>query len=74
MIMAYYGIDRNPRSPYSPEPRAIYRCRHCKEGIVAGEEYAEIHGDEYHLDCLEDMGMAHVLKLMMVDVREAEEE
>ena len=60
--------------PNEPEPSAIYTCRCCGDGIVAGDEYAEIDGDYFHEDCLSDMSTNELLSLFGVMVKTAQEE
>lgn len=56
----------DPRCPNAPEPPAIDTCPNCNEGIALGEEYAEIDGVKYHIECLEDMDIRELLKLFDV--------
>lgn len=60
--------------PNAPDPPAVYACDDCGEGIVPGDEYAEIDGRYYHLDCLENMSTRELLELVGVDTRTAEED
>lgn len=52
-----------------PDPE--YVCDECREGIYPEDEFADIDGKRYHLDCLSDMGTKKLLKLLDVDVRTA---
>ena len=58
--------------PNEPEPKEVYICKHCKEGIQEGEEFARIDDDFYHLECLEALGIKEVLELAEIDVETAE--
>ncbi len=60
--------------PNEPEPRAIYTCRCCGEGIIADDQYADIDGEKYHTECLEDMTIYKLLDLFGVSVEVAQEE
>lgn len=53
--------------PNAPEPKHIYTCKCCGEGIVEGEEFAVIDEVFYHLECLENMGTKEVLELSGVE-------
>lgn len=46
-----------------PEAKPAYICSDCQDGICLGEEYAEIGGNYYHMDCLEEMDVREVLAL-----------
>jgi len=43
------------RCPNAPEPKAVYKCAYCGEGIIADEEYIEYDGSYYHADCVSGM-------------------
>lgn len=62
------------RCPNAPEPKAVFACSFCDEGILAGDEYAEIDGSHYHIDCLEDMGTRELLQMFGVGTLAASEE
>jgi len=62
------------RCPNAPEPKAVYTCKYCDEGIIAGDEYAEINGDYYHIDCLEGMTARELLGMFDVGTFTAQEE
>lgn len=49
-------------------------CESCKEEICFGEEYVEIDGVFYHVDCLRDLGIHEVLRLCGIDILEKWEE
>ena len=63
-----------PGCPNAPEPKTIFTCKYCGEGIIAGDEYAEIDGVQYHTECLEDMTIYSLLDMFGVVVETAEEE
>lgn len=60
--------------PNEPKPKAIYTCRCCGEGIVADDQYADIDGEKYHAECLEDMTIYKLLDLFGVSVEVAQED
>lgn len=60
--------------PNEPEPKAIYTCRCCGEGIVADDRYADIDGEKYHAECLEEMTIYKLLDLFGVSVEVAQED
>ena len=62
------------RCPNAPEPKAVYTCKDCKEGIMPGDEYVEIDRDYYHKECLEEKSMEELMKLVGYEVETAEEE
>lgn len=62
------------RCPDAPEPQTIGTCQECGDGIQIGEEYAEINGVKYHLECLEDMPTKKLLEMLDVGVETAKEE
>ena len=51
-----------------------YTCKDCGEGIVSGDEFAEIDGDYYHVECLENMTTRELLALLDVYTETAEME
>ena len=63
-----------PGCPNAPEPKAIYTCRCCGEGIIADDQYADIDGEKYHAECLENMTIYKLLDLFGVSVEVAQEE
>ena len=53
----------HPRCPNAPDPPEIYKCAHCHEPIVAGDEYVELDGKYYHREeCIEDCALDLLLK------------
>lgn len=63
-----------PGCPNAPEPKAIYTCKACGDGIIAGDEYAEIDGDYYHEDCLDEMSISELLGIFGVMIETAQED
>ena len=57
----------DPRCPNAPEPPAVHTCKDCGEGIVLGDEFAEI-------ECLENMTTRELLALLDVYTETAEME
>ena len=58
--------------PNADEPEAEFDCKYCGDGIFKEDEYVEIEGVRYHLDCLNDMGIKELLELLEVDVMTAQ--
>lgn len=59
--------------PNAPEPRPVYMCKRCRDGIYAGDEYFEIDGDYYHADCIEDMTIYELMDMLGYAYSTAEE-
>ena len=59
--------------PNAEDPPAIYTCFECHDGISVGDEYVNIDGEYYHLDCLKEMDIKDLLKLFGHFAKEAEE-
>ena len=64
----------DPRCPNAPAPKGIDTCPCCSDEITLGEEYADIDGIKYHVDCLEDMPIRELLQLFDVCTYTVEEE
>lgn len=48
----------HPRCPNATEPKSVFKCEYCGEGIAEGDEYVEIDGKYYHReDCIEDVAL-----------------
>lgn len=62
------------RCPNAPEPQSMDTCPECDEGIIFGDEYAEIDGMKYHVDCLESKDIRELLKLFDVLTYTVQEE
>ncbi len=64
-----------PGCPNAPEPKAIYTCEYCGEGIVAEDEYVEIDREYYHADCLKsEMPFKDLMALFGCSVEIARED
>lgn len=72
MCSECYQMPCHPRCPNAPEPTAVYTCKHCAEGITVGEEYTEIDGEYYHVECVSDMTTSELLILFGAVVCTAE--
>ncbi len=42
------------RCPNAREPKAIYTCAYCGDGIVPGDETVGLDGEYYHRECFMD--------------------
>lgn len=58
----------HPRCPNAPDPEPIYDCEFCDGGITAGEDFVEIDGKYYHVDCL---SVTELLEILEIDVHVA---
>lgn len=58
----------HPRCPNAPDEEHIYECEFCDGGIKSGDDFVEIEGKYYHVDCL---SVEELLKLMEIDVQVA---
>lgn len=58
--------------PNAEEPPAVCTCSDCRQSISVGDEYVNIDGVCYHLDCLEEMDTKKLLELCGYFVKEAE--
>lgn len=61
-----------PGCPNAPDPPSIGECESCREPIFVGDEYAEIEGEKYCKDCLDDFTTSDWLDLFGEKIREAE--
>lgn len=66
-----HTLPHLPGCPAAPEPRAVHRCKYCGDGIVEGEEFYDIDGVFYHVECLEEMGVIKILRLLGIEMEEA---
>lgn len=62
-----------PRCPNARDPAAVYDCQKCNEGIIPGDEYTEIGGMKYHVECLEGMTIRELLQMFGVYTYTAQE-
>lgn len=61
--------------PNAPEPKPVYTCKFCGEGIFAEDHYVEIDGDYYHAECLEnEMPFENLMQLFGCTVQIAQED
>ena len=58
----------DPRCPNAPEQEHIYECENCDGGIIPGDDFVEINGKYYHVDCLD---VEELLELLEIDVETA---
>ncbi len=68
-MMIYMG-----RNPDAPAPKMLYKCQCCGEGIIDGDEFAELYDGYYHVDCMESMSIRELLRHVSITVKEAREE
>ena len=66
-----HSFPRRSGCPAAPEPRTVYKCSHCGEGIAEGEEYITLEDKRYHVECVEDIGVVDVLRLLGIETEEA---
>lgn len=64
----------HPRCPNAPEPKPVYTCKNCKEGILPGDTFVIIDGDYFCAYCLDDMLPFEILQLCGFDVEVARED
>lgn len=57
-------IPCNARCPNAPEPKAVYRCSVCNEGIFRMQKYFETAKGYICNECIEDMSGAELLEMM----------
>lgn len=58
-----HHIPCDSRCPNAPEPKPIYRCSECGEGICEGDEYFAGTNGYVCKECLEDMAAETILSL-----------
>ena len=63
----------HPACPNAPEPKRICRCPACLEPVYKGDRVAEIDGEYYHTECLESMPIEQLLKMLDVELHDADE-
>lgn len=81
-----HSFPHLPGCPNAPEPRAVYECEYCGEGIYPGDKYVELDGMYYHWKCIDnDFSYDEIIELLQlnrdmlfeiagVDINECEEE
>lgn len=67
----YERFAEPPLDPPCPKCRVLCTCDSCREDIVEGDEYCEIDGFKFHLDCLSDMTTKELLEFVGVPVMTA---
>lgn len=69
-IMCQYCLHTPclPGCPNYEEPKAVYHCSICKQGIFEGEEYIENGGDYVHFECIPDLKW--LLEWLGFDIKE----
>ena len=63
MCMICHQTPCHPRCPNAPEPKWIYQCSKCGEGIFAGDKYIDTGTETICEWCAEDMTVQEVLEL-----------
>lgn len=58
--------------PNAPDPPSIGDCEYCREPIFVGDEYAEIDGEKYHKECLDEFSTSDWLEKLGESIKEAE--
>lgn len=74
MCSECYMNPCHPCCPNAPEPKAIYKCATCGEGITDGEEFIEYDGEYYHADCICEMTAEELGTIFGFRVEIAQEE
>lgn len=59
--------------PNADPPPRVHTCSQCREDIVVGDEFVELDGGYYHLECLEDMTAKEIIELCGYSCKTAEE-
>lgn len=59
----------HPRCPLADKPQTDINCSCCNEGIVLGDEYIEVDGNYYHLNCVEMLSTCELLNIFNCDVK-----
>lgn len=71
-ICRQYPCD--PRCPNAPEPKPVYECRKCKDGIQDGEKYFDSPDGPICKGCIEDMTVTEFMELIGETFSTAEKE
>ena len=59
--------------PNAPEPKPLYICKHCGEGIFKEDDMLKVEDDYYHLeDCASDAALGIILANLDAKVCKAE--
>lgn len=56
----------------NPPIQAVGKCAYCDEPIYVNEEYADVYGNSYHKECLEEFSIKDWLDILGVSIKEAE--
>ena len=62
-----------PGCPNAPDPKPLYECCECGDGIYPGDKYLEADRHYYCKDCLDDMAAETLLSIVGVEMETAEE-
>lgn len=57
-------IPCDPRCPNASEPKAVYKCSLCGEGIVYGQKYFETANGYICDECIKDMSAGDLMEMM----------
>lgn len=44
----------DPRCPNAPDPPSVFVCSGCGDDIFEGDEYVELMGEQWCMDCIND--------------------
>ena len=72
MCSICWQMPCHPRCPNAPEPKPVYECSVCKEGIYPGDEYFEAPDGPVCYDCLDDMSVFELISLIGDEIKTAE--
>lgn len=61
-----------PGCPNAPDPPSIGECEHCHYPVYVGDNYADIDGELYCEDCLNNFSTDEWLDLLGASLKEAE--
>ncbi len=61
-----------PGCPLAPEPKPVYTCENCGEGIFQEDKYIESVDGYLCMHCLEDMSALELLEYIGADIETAE--
>lgn len=64
----------HPRCPNAPEPKPLYTCKKCKDGIYAGDKFFDGPDGYVCEDCIEDMTGEEIIKMCGMGLQTAEME
>ena len=55
MCMECRQTPCHPRCPNAPDPKPVYECEYCHDGIYEGDDCVRHGNDYYHDDCFRDV-------------------